>query len=91
MKSLPVGLFTSSISATLFLSYFFYLICRSFYRLYLSPLARIHVPGPKLAAITRLYECYYDMVGNGTYVVKIEEMHKRYGETLLFIQCFPPH
>ncbi|KAF4620123.1 hypothetical protein G7Y89_g14699 [Cudoniella acicularis] len=48
-----------------------------FYRLFLHPLAKF--PGPKLAAITRYYEAYYDIVQNGQYIFKIEELHKKYG------------
>ena len=46
------------------------------YRLVFHPLARF--PGPKLAAITRWYEGYYDVVQKGEYVLKIAEMHKTY-------------
>ena len=45
-----------------------------FYRLYLHPLANF--PGPKLAAITRYYEGYYDVVRNGQYTFKIAELHQ---------------
>ncbi|KAI0407025.1 cytochrome P450 [Xylaria palmicola] len=48
-----------------------------FYRLFLHPLA--HFPGPKLAAISRWYEGYYDVVQNGRYTFKIADLHKRYG------------
>ncbi|KAK5992086.1 N-acetyltryptophan 6-hydroxylase ivoC [Cladobotryum mycophilum] len=48
-----------------------------FYRLVLHPLARF--PGPKLAALTRYYEGYYDLVCNGQYTFKIAELHKIYG------------
>ncbi|KAK4222656.1 putative cytochrome P450 E-class, group I [Podospora fimiseda] len=54
--------------------YFFTL---AFYRLYLHPLAKF--PGPKLAAITRYYEAYYDIIKNGQYIFRIAEMHKKYG------------
>lgn len=47
------------------------------YRLYLHPLAPI--PGPKLAAVTRWYEFYYDVVRKGDYTRKIEELHEIYG------------
>ncbi|KAI1329056.1 cytochrome P450 [Xylariaceae sp. FL0255] len=47
------------------------------YRLFLHPFARF--PGPKLAAISRWYEAYYDVVQNGQYTFKITEMHKKYG------------
>ncbi|KAI2628595.1 cytochrome P450 [Hypoxylon sp. NC1633] len=47
------------------------------YRLFLHPLARF--PGPKLAAITRWYEAYYDVIQNGQYTFKIGQMHGKYG------------
>lgn len=51
------------------------------YRLFLSPLAKF--PGPKLAALTRKYESYYEVYQNYEYYWKIKELHKQYGE--LFI------
>ncbi|KAI1276338.1 trichodiene oxygenase [Xylaria sp. FL0933] len=54
-----------------------YLVGTVFYRLTLHPLA--HFPGPKLAAITRWYEAYYDVILNGQYTFKIKELHKEYG------------
>lgn len=56
-----------------------YFICLAFYRLTFDPLARF--PGPKLAAVTRWYEAYYDVVQNGQYTWKIEQLHKQYGKT----------
>ncbi|KAI1359263.1 trichodiene oxygenase [Xylaria arbuscula] len=47
------------------------------YRLFFHPLAMF--PGPTLAAVTRGYEAYYDVVRNGQYTFKIAEMHKKYG------------
>lgn len=55
-----------------------YFACVALYRLYLHPLAKF--PGPKLAAITRLYEGYYDAILDGQYTFKIEQLHKKYGE-----------
>ncbi|KAK2595091.1 hypothetical protein QQS21_007176 [Conoideocrella luteorostrata] len=49
----------------------------AFYRLYLHPLAKF--PGPKLAAVTRLYEGYYDLYKQGQYTFKIADLHKQYG------------
>ena len=49
----------------------------AFYRLFFHPLARF--PGPRLAALTRYYEAYYDVVQNGQYTFKIAELHRRYG------------
>ncbi|KAI9163430.1 Cytochrome P450 monooxygenase sdnE [Paramyrothecium foliicola] len=46
-------------------------------RLWLSPLARF--PGPKLAALTQLYEFYYDVILGGQYTFKIIELHEKYG------------
>ncbi|KAL9614041.1 MAG: hypothetical protein Q9167_001456 [Letrouitia subvulpina] len=47
------------------------------YRLQLHPLAKF--PGPKLAAITSLYEMYFDCFLGGKFSKKIDEMHAKYG------------
>ncbi|KAH8882984.1 putative cytochrome P450 [Thozetella sp. PMI_491] len=47
------------------------------YRLWLSPLAGF--PGPKLAAMTSLYEFYFDYFKQAKYCFEIEKMHKIYG------------
>lgn len=47
------------------------------YRLYFSPLSRF--PGPKLAACTKWYEFYYDVILRGQYSFQIQRLHKRYG------------
>lgn len=49
----------------------------SIYRLSFSPLAGF--PGPKLAALTNLYEFYYDFFGKGRYIFEIKKMHDKYG------------
>ena len=56
-----------------------WMIYLAIYRLYLSPLAGF--PGPKIAALTQWYECYYDVFapGSGMYMWEIEKMHKKYG------------
>ncbi|TVY18468.1 Cytochrome P450 monooxygenase TRI4, partial [Lachnellula arida] len=48
-----------------------------FSRSLLSPLAK--VPGPRLAALTSWYECYYDVFKPGQYVFKIKQLHEQYG------------
>lgn len=53
------------------------MIVRTTYRLYLHPLSKI--PGPKLAAISHLYEFYYDVVRGGTFIWEVEKMHRQYG------------
>lgn len=73
-----------------------YLVTLAFYRLILHPLARF--PGPKLAAITRCYEAYYDIIRNGQYTFKIVDLHKKYGKfqthkyflDIRVIVCFGP-
>ncbi|KAK4683262.1 hypothetical protein QC764_123520 [Podospora pseudoanserina] len=54
-----------------------YCLTLAFYRLYLDPLAKF--PGPKLAAITRYYEAYYDVVKKGQYTFRIADIHRQYG------------
>ncbi|KAF2105429.1 cytochrome P450 [Lophiotrema nucula] len=51
-----------------------------FYRLFLHPLARF--PGPRLGAISRWYEAYYDVILSGQYTSKIAGMHKVYGPVI---------
>jgi hypothetical protein len=51
-------------------------------RLYLSPLAK--VPGPKLAALTYLYEWYYDIVQQGRFPFKVRDLHEKYGMQRMF-------
>lgn len=43
----------------------------------LHPLSRF--PGPKLAAMTILYEGWYDMIKVGRYTWEIQKMHDKYG------------
>lgn len=48
-----------------------------FSRTWLSPIRK--VPGPRLAALTSWYECYYDLFKPGQYVFKIKQLHEQYG------------
>ncbi|KAK5292441.1 putative P450 monooxygenase [Cryomyces antarcticus] len=54
-----------------------YVVGGAINRLFFSPVAKF--PGPRLAALTFWYEFYYDVVRNGRYTWKIEEMHEKYG------------
>jgi hypothetical protein len=62
---------------TFILLWILYLFGLVFYRLYLHPLARF--PGPKLAACSRWYEFFYDVVLRGQFTFQIQRMHKKYG------------
>lgn len=54
-----------------------FLVSVAVHRLFFSPIAQF--PGPRLAAVSFLYECYYDVVCKGQYTWKIQELHRRYG------------
>ncbi len=60
------------------LSFVAYLVGLAVHRLHLSPIAKF--PGPKLAALSKWYEFYYDVVLRGQYSNHITELHKIYGE-----------
>lgn len=57
-----------------------YAISLGVYRLYLHPLARF--PGPKLAALSKWYEFYYEVVQKGQFTFHIQDLHRRYGDKL---------
>jgi hypothetical protein len=73
MESLTSGSATVALVFTLLT----YTLSTALYRLFFHPLSRF--PGPKLAAVTRYYEAYYDVVQNGQYTFKIADLHARYG------------
>lgn len=59
------------------------------YRLYLHPLAG--VPGPKICALTRLYEFWWDCPMVGQFFRRVDEMHDRYGMSApvqVFVSAF---
>lgn len=68
---------TSSVEVIL-VSWVVYAIYGAIWRLYFSPLAKF--PGPKLAALTRLYEAYYEVIKGGQYTFKLLELHENYGK-----------
>ncbi|KAF7896597.1 hypothetical protein BELL_0503g00060 [Botrytis elliptica] len=73
LGDLPVlNLFTRF---TILLTIYYHLI--AVYRIWFHPLARF--PGPRICAITFLYEIAWDYFYEGTYVYRIEELHDRYG------------
>jgi hypothetical protein len=59
-----------------------YFIGRALYNVYFHPLAKF--PGPSLAASTKLYEFYYDVIKGGQFFYEIQRMHAVYGKG-------PPH
>jgi hypothetical protein len=50
------------------------------YRLYLHPLAKY--PGPKLAALTRWYCAWFDLIEGGTLLQHSNSLHEIYGNVV---------
>ena len=69
-----IGLISLIIYLTLF-----YLLFRSIYRLYFSPISKF--PGPRITALTSWYEVYYDVILGGQFTFKIRDLHDQYGMT----------
>lgn len=68
---------SSTLVAIAFGALIAYGLANAFHRLFLHPLSKF--PGPKLAACTLWYEFYYDVIKEGQWMFRIEEMHKKYG------------
>jgi hypothetical protein len=54
-----------------------YLVGLASYRLYFHPIAEF--PGPKLAALSKWYEFYYEVICAGKFTFHIQDLHKKYG------------
>jgi hypothetical protein len=63
-----------------------YLLITTIYRLYFHPLA--HIPGPQLAALTYLYEAYFDILKTpgGQYIYHLDILHAIHGPV---VRCSP--
>lgn len=79
MTEFAAGYSPSLIALSLVLTiYVGSLVHRILFNLYQHPLA--HIPGPKLAAATYLYQTYYGLAGGKSrYYIKVSELHKKYG------------
>ena len=71
-------LFAATVGALVALLYGVILVV---YRATIHPLARY--PGPKLAAATKWYEFYFDILKSpgGQFMFEINRMHERYGKS----------
>lgn len=61
------------------LAFVAYLTGLFIFRLHLSPLARTKIPGPKLGALSKFYEAYYEVVKKGQLSFKLDELHEKHG------------
>ncbi|KAH8820751.1 cytochrome P450 [Xylogone sp. PMI_703] len=73
---------SNQIIALLFCSVVFYLSCKYTKRIYFHPLS--HIPGPRLAAATHLYEAYYNIFHDG-FAQRMVSMHTEYNSPVLRI------
>lgn len=55
-----------------------YVLVMIVYRLHIHALSKF--PGPRLAAVTGLYEIYFAAWGAGSFQDEIQRMHDEYGE-----------
>jgi hypothetical protein len=53
-------------------------LVKAVYRLHFHPLR--HFPGPRIAAVTRLYQAYHQFWRHGSLTSELFELHEKYGE-----------
>ncbi|KAK1226931.1 hypothetical protein PQX77_010102 [Marasmius sp. AFHP31] len=58
-------------------SLFIYTLLKLVYRIFFHPLRRF--PGPTLAACTKYYRGYHDIVQNGGWLEQLDKLHRLYG------------
>ncbi|KAF7858483.1 hypothetical protein EAF04_009083 [Stromatinia cepivora] len=76
--TIHISLFTESTLIRLVGLWLIYHVIRALYNI--SPLHPLsHIPGPKLAAATFLYEGWFDLILGGRYTHEIKRMHEFYG------------
>lgn len=78
----PVACYVLAVTGLFFL----YTAGKWLYNLFLNPLRGF--PGPKIAAMTSLYEFWYDVINDGQYLWQIEKMHQKYGIYLPILNEF---
>ncbi|KAF7588056.1 hypothetical protein BBP40_006225 [Aspergillus hancockii] len=79
LPSASMGSILIAISVTIFLP----LIISALYRLYIHPLRKI--PGPRLAAVTKLYAFYYNYIQEGGYSKQFKGLHEKYNSPVVRI------
>jgi hypothetical protein len=75
----------TSLPVLLAASFIIYALGLVVYRLSLHPLAKF--PGPRIAAVTSLYEGYFEIVKKGHFSRQISKLHDQYGGLQLFSLC----
>lgn len=74
--NLPFG-FTYILGSGIGVFFIAFPLLRILYNLYFHPLA--HIPSPKLAANTHLYQTNYSLVGGSRYYLRIAKLHEKFG------------
>ncbi|GAB1741274.1 hypothetical protein NU219Hw_g6515t1 [Hortaea werneckii] len=59
-----------------------YLVALAVYLLYLCPLAKSRIPGPRIGSLTKFYEAWYETVQRGRFAFKLDDLHERYGPVI---------